>query len=186
MVENATTTLKALEAVDFEWAVHLKSVWSDIDYDIPSIHGEERDAILSRIHSLEQSTDPRSRLGLVIRGNAGAGKTHMLSALRRHVLSRDQIFILVDMTDVRQFWETVNQGYLASLEQATPTGESQLTRILRGLIRHSDAPFSLQQITDSSNPSWSTSLNQLLRGLARHDKSSTRSFADVILSLIHI
>lgn len=180
MSEGPSAALHALQEVDFEWAVHLRSVWTDIAYDIPAIHGGEREAILSRIEALRRSSQPRSPLGLVIRGNAGAGKTHMLSAIRRSVLSQAQIFVLVDMTDVRDFWETVNQGYLASLEQSTPKGETQLSLVLRGVLRSVASPLSLERITDRSQPSWASDLSGLLRDLAQHDRQGTRRHADVL------
>jgi len=180
MAEIDVQALQALAEVDFDWAVHLRSVWTDIGYDIPSIHGDERAAILSRINTLVETQDPRSPLGLVIRGSAGAGKTHMLSAIRQHVLSRSQIFILVDMTDVREFWETVNQGFLASLEQVTPTGQTQLALVLSGVLRCADVTFPLNQITDCRYPSWSSDLSVLLSGLSHLNKAATRKFADVL------
>ncbi len=180
MAEFIAMALQALKEADFEWAVHLRSVWTDIAHDIPSIHGSERAAIVSRIQALMLSADPRSPLGLFMCGTPGVGKTHMLSAIRRHVLSEAQIFILVDMTDVREFWETVNQGYLASLEQESPSGETQLALVLKGLLRHAEVPLSLHQLTDSTHPSWMSSLNELFKGLARNDKASTRKFADVL------
>ncbi|MCP9797432.1 helicase HerA domain-containing protein [Cyanobium sp. Lug-B] len=180
MADIAVEALQALSEVDFEWAVHLRSVWTDIGYDIPSIHGDERAVIFSRINTLMRSLDARSPLGLVIRGNAGAGKTHLLSAIRQHVLSRAQIFILVDMTDVREFWETVNQGFLSSLEQVTPTGHTQLALALRGLLRCVNVPFTLNQLSDCSHPSWLSNLSALFRGLSHLDKASTRKFSDVL------
>lgn len=184
MDDIQTNALRALEQVDFEWAVHIKSVWRDIDYDIPEIHGNERKAILSRIEGLNQSVDSRSPLGIVIRGNAGAGKTHLLSALRRHAHSRGQVFVLVDMTDVRDFWETVNQGFLTSLEQITPDKKTQLESALAGLVLYSELPLSLEHLTDTSSPSWMLRLKEVLGSLSKKDRAATRIYMDIIRAAV--
>jgi predicted ATPase len=126
--------LEVLRKVDFDWTLHMDSVWIDSDYHVPALHEALRQELLEQVEQTGQSPFPLSPLGRVIIGPAGAGKTHLLGALRRSVLQQGQRFVLVDMTDVRDFWETVLLGYLSSLQQSLPDGRIQFQAVLEPIL----------------------------------------------------
>src|SRR5208282_3762460 len=78
--------------------------------------------------------EQRSQLILPYIGNAGSGKTHLLSFVRREAVARGMQFVLVDMTDVKDFWSTVTLGYLDSLSRRVNGGATQLETVLGKLI----------------------------------------------------
>ncbi|MDX1605013.1 MAG: DUF87 domain-containing protein, partial [Candidatus Competibacterales bacterium] len=126
--------LEALRAVDFDWTRHTSSVWQDPPYHTPELHTAEREVLLAELDRLSGENQTHSPLGQVVLGPAGAGKTHLLGSLRPAVLERGAWFVLVDTTDVRDFWETTRQGFLDSLLQPLSEDECQYQRLLRFLL----------------------------------------------------
>lgn len=108
--------LTALLAVDFDWVKRLNEVWSDSTTDVAELHSEQRANLRERLTGLSSSRESQeAQLIVGYVGNPGSGKTHFLSFVRREALARGMQFVLVDMTDVRDFWSTVSLGYLESL-----------------------------------------------------------------------
>jgi chromosomal replication initiation ATPase DnaA len=129
------TELHALRAVDFDWALHLDSVWEDSDYHVPELHQSLRDEIVKELElRVGPPNSARSPLGWIIVGVAGSGKTHLLGALRQEIFAKDAFFLLVDMTDIHDFWETVLLGYVNSLQQEMPDNRRQYEVILGRLL----------------------------------------------------
>ena len=124
--------LTALKEANFDWVVRLDDVWRDSPYDVPELNAAIREDILYRCRQVGVNPKPNSPLGWVIVGPAGTGKTHLLSSVRRD-RSGNTVFILVDMTDVRDFWETVLLGYLNSLRE--PEDLPQSRRIIEDLLK---------------------------------------------------
>src|SRR5262245_39395805 len=126
--------LNALKAANFDWATHLSDVWSDSTWDVSDLHGPIRKDFVDKIEAMRGNAKANSPLGWVIVGGGGTGKTHLLGTFRREAAGRKVAFVLVDMTDVRNFWETVLQGYLDSLQQSFEGGRHQYRCILRNII----------------------------------------------------
>jgi len=126
--------LGALSAIDYDWTMHLRSVWSDPAFDAPQIHAEWRREFGSRLDRLETEKGSNSPLGWLMVGQPGSGKTHWLSICRKQAAERGCGFVLVDMTDVREFWSTVLQGYLDSLQQEWQPGKLQQQVLLEKFL----------------------------------------------------
>ncbi|ESA33985.1 atpase [Leptolyngbya sp. Heron Island J] len=133
---NRDLALKALRTVDFNWTTRIRHVWSTPEFHIDDLHHQERLKILAAASKLATTQSTESPLGEVITGAAGSGKTHFLAVLRQQLISQGIGFILVDMTDVHDFWETTLQGYISSLreedEEGTP--QFQLRKIIQYLL----------------------------------------------------
>ncbi|WP_169975716.1 helicase HerA domain-containing protein [Tautonia rosea] len=123
-----------LRQVDFDWAMHLSSIWRDSESDVPGLHENLRREFTAKIDAIAHSKLSHSPLGWVITGSAGTGKTHLLGSFRRKAAHRRAGFVLVDMTDVRDFWETVLQGYVLSLQVPYEDETFQHQCLLRNLI----------------------------------------------------
>lgn len=126
--------LDVLRSVDFDWTMHVRGVWTDSRFSAPDLNKEFREDILQDFSRLIHSKESFSLLGRVILGPAGAGKTHFLGELRKEVFRRSAGFVLVDMTDVDDFFETVAFGYLTSLGQPWLHGTTQARAVFYHLL----------------------------------------------------
>lgn len=120
--------LKALKKANFDWVMRLDDVWRDVPYDVPEFNAAIRKGIIEKALKIGES----SPLGWVILGPAGAGKTHLLSSLRHDALENRMTFILGDMTDVKDFRETLLLGFLSSLRE--PEALPQCRLIIKDIL----------------------------------------------------
>lgn len=176
--------LRALQRVNFDWTSHLKSVWRNSEYDVDSLHYAERQKVFAEIDRLCNTTETNSPLGMVFVGNAGSGKTHLLSAIRHYSLSHGAGFILADLTNVDDFWMTILQGYVNSLQQAEEGETPQFQKLAQHLIAITDSPVSLEELAQATAPKLAKEIKAILAALVPIDRSSTTRFQDVIRALL--
>ncbi len=126
--------LAALRKVNFDWTAHIDEIWVDQPHETDQLQSVIRAELEDYLDDLKDSSAPGSPLGIPLLGPAGSGKTHLLGVLRRQALLRKMYFILVDMTDVADFWETVSLGYLRSLQQPLADGRRQVDHWLDRMV----------------------------------------------------
>lgn len=69
-------------------------------------------------------------LGVVVRGPAGSGKTHLLGQIRERVQAGGGYFFVVELLDAASFWHSVRNGILESLGRPGAQRETQLKDLL--------------------------------------------------------
>ena len=181
------TGLAALRRADFDWVMRLDEVWRDAAYDVPALNAPLRDAVIRKCKEIGASPDPASPLGWVILGPAGAGKTHLLAGLRRASTAAGAAFILVDMTDVRDFWETMLLGFLNSLRE--PEEAPQCRRIIRDLLEKMNLPpekaeHTAHLLARQSAKGLIDNTNKLIKVIARTQKRQAVEHQDVVRALL--
>jgi hypothetical protein len=124
---------KAFTSARFDWTASLSSIWTDSPVHVPELHAEVIEEVLEKWGWMADP-DVMNPLGTIIVGEAGSGKTHLVSALRKEIIARGGLFLLGDMTDVRDFWETVQQGIINSLLRPLPDGTTQLDAVIDALL----------------------------------------------------
>ncbi|MGL5079879.1 MAG: helicase HerA domain-containing protein [Microcoleaceae cyanobacterium] len=175
--------LQALQEIDFDWTMHIKSVWRDSISDVKTLHERERKTIQNDLEKLKQAKNSSSPLGRVIIGEPGAGKTHFLAAIRQYTLVNDAAFILVDMTDVHQFWQTVLQGYLSSLQEVEADGIPQFQKLIAFLMTRSRIRVSPQQLAPAKFETIGKCVVKILETLIKIDRTLAIKFQDVVRAL---
>src|SRR5207245_932605 len=120
-------------------------------------------------------------------GSGGTGKTHLLGTFRREATRRQCAFVLVDMTDVRTFWETVLQGYIDSLQQSFEGGRFQHQVPLENLIQRMKPNKPVAEVVSILAHRKSTDLvgdiNKILGVLARAHHKETLKYQNVVRAL---
>lgn len=127
-----TTPLDVVRDFNFDWVRGLSEVWTDY-WDDEQLNAEARQIFAEKFQRLIAER-PDGIQGWIIVGQAGAGKTHLLGAFRRKAWQSNATFILVDMTGVRDFWETLRQAILDSLQQKVDDQCMQYQKVLATTI----------------------------------------------------
>lgn len=118
---------------DFNWVAPLQGVWRD-----EAAHVDATDHVADRImreFAPLQAPGARTLIGQVVNGPAGSGKTHLLGALRRRAWEAGASFVLIDLVGVTDFWRTALLGFIRSLRQTTPNGQSQYQTVFLSALR---------------------------------------------------
>jgi hypothetical protein len=177
--------IAALRRVDFDWAAHVDQIWSDNAADISELQKEARSELEERIDTLRHSRSEFSPLGVPLLGAAGAGKTHLLGVLRRRALDAGMFFVLVDMTDVHNFWDTVLLGYLRSLQQPGHQGRRQLDNWLAGLLKRFGARVKrADSIPAQRPPGLINTCNEVIQAVRNDYRDKAQEHGDVLRALV--
>ncbi|MGB3137385.1 MAG: hypothetical protein WBB18_11320, partial [Nodosilinea sp.] len=185
MSENILTALKN---IDFDWARHVKSVWHDSPFDVDNLNVNERQAVFDRLETLKQTQQTAAPLGLVIRGLPGAGKTHLLSVIRKQAVAQGMFFVLVDMTDIRNFWETVLEGYVVSLQEEHEDGtpQFQLQRLVQYLVILTGRKVSPKKMAGLDLKNMKNANQHILNTIARRHRQEALRFQDIVKAIIFL
>lgn len=177
---DTAQALAALKGADFSSTAKLDSIWSDDrTFHVPDIHRSALDALVRTFQRLQQDHDT---LGEVIRGPAGAGKTHLLGELRRRI-GCDGYFVAFNLAGLNDFWEMAALGYLDSLQRPDPEGKRQLFSVLEGYLRSLDVPEArLRFIEAQKTPNRQVIDNYLSEGRLKLGREA-REHQDVIRAL---
>lgn len=180
--------IDAIRAVDFDWAVRLKNIWVDPAYDVPAFNADLRAALVTQLATLNASIAEDSPLGWTILGVGGSGKTHLLSVLRREAIKQRIAFVLVDMTDVHDFWDSVLLGYYSSLQQRCDGERYQYQIILERFLDSNQPPkpgkFVLDVLSKMQTPELPKRFKEVIDFLGRRHREEIGKHQDVIRALL--
>lgn len=139
--------LELMRMVNFDWVMRLDSVWRDHSFHIEDLNADIVRYLSSELETLN-TPDCNNPLGCVLVGPAGVGKTHLLSTLRKEALKRGASFVLVDMTDVHDFWDTVLLGYVNSLGKPSSDAKPLFKKLLCSIAEIGGKQFDHTQFMD--------------------------------------
>lgn len=120
----------ALASLRLTWAPTSDDLWRP--QDATHVHGLNEHAVADVMDAFGDALrDAASApLGVVIRGTAGTGKTHLLGQIRERVQAEGGFFFVVELLDASSFWESVRSGILESLGRPGAGRETQLKDLL--------------------------------------------------------
>jgi len=180
--------LDVIRSVNFDWAMRLSEVWSHAAWDIPELHASVRSEFARKLEIMRENPGVGSPLGWVIVGGGGTGKTHLLGTFRREATRRKCAFVLVDMTDVRSFWESVLQGYIDSLQQSFGNAVFQYEWVLRNIIERLGPNKPVIQIlsilAERKSKDLQGDIGKVLSALSRVFPKETLKYQNVVRALI--
>lgn len=121
----------ALASVQFGWAVTPDDIWSPMHHHVDGLHPHAVDGIAQAVITAVRR--PKAGpMGIVLRGERGVGKTHMLGWLRQHVQQQGGSFFLLKLLDGHSFWAGAVHGVVSGLLDRQG---GQLGRLLAELAR---------------------------------------------------
>ena len=163
----STEELTALAALTFNWTRALDDVWTDLSYHVDGLHEQTADLIRAGI--AEATADSSRPLGLVIQGERGVGKTHLLGWTREQVQRAGGYFFLVGDLFTKAFWEQVLGSMVEQLLPFPDGSRNQLATLLTGLADRVGLEGSFRaQVTGEAPPS-PEALKVFIAALRRND-----------------
>jgi hypothetical protein len=176
--------LIALRHVNFDWTAHIDEIWADQQHETERLQRPIREELLETLEQLKKSPKKESPLGIPLLGPAGSGKTHLLGFVRREALAQGTYFILADMTDVADFWETVSLGYLRSLQQQSG-GRRQVDRWLDRMVElYGKDNQKAKDLPKQRPPALINRTDELIAQVRAKHRAETQEHVDVLRALI--
>jgi adenylylsulfate kinase-like enzyme len=121
---------KALESLYFNFAPAADDLWqSQGSLHVGGLHDETLGEVMNAYRQAERQHQSNP-LGVVIRGQAGSGKTHLLGQVRAQVQDAGGFFFMVELLDGSNFWRSARGGILESLGRPSVKHETQLRHLL--------------------------------------------------------
>ena len=180
--------LELLRAADFDWTVRLNDVWGPPPADVPELHADYRASFVETLEKMERHEGSGSPLGWVLVGPGGSGKTHLMGAFRREAARRGHPFVMVDLTDVKDFWASVLQGYVHSLqkqiEDDVPQHRWVLGNIIRKLGPSKPVAQVLKLLADRKSEDLRGDMNKVLQAMHKVWPAETLKYQNVIRAVI--
>ncbi len=167
--------LRALRDIQFEWAPTQEDVWFPPESHVEGLHGSAIQTVLEAMQRAERSSGTNP-LGVVIEGQPGSGKTHLLSWIREQVQGLGGFFFLLGMPQEGDFAPIVVQAFLEGFGRPATNHRDQLTMLLDGLASRAMVSKELRDRIVGLLPLTSDGLEDFV---------SRVTFADRRLSLQH-
>ena len=123
--------LTALAGLTFDWTRALDDVWTDQRYHVDGLHAVTAALIGNGIRAV--TADGAKPLGIVIQGQRGVGKTHLLGWTREQVQRSGGFFFLVGDLFTKAFWEQVLGSMVEQLLPLPDGSRNQLAALLTRL-----------------------------------------------------
>jgi len=165
--QDEKTSLAALAALNFNWTRTLNDVWAPAPFHVEGLHAEVSAAIDRAIATAEAGD--ANPLGLVIQGQRGVGKTHLLGWTREQVQRAGGYFFLVGDLSAKAFWEELLGCVVEQLLPLPDGSRDQLRTLLTALAdRTGLEPVIRDAVTGQTTPTPVT-LRVFIRELRRID-----------------
>jgi len=96
---------------------------------VPGINESALGDVMAAFADARHNLAP-SPLGVVLQGQAGSGKTHMLGQVRERVQAEGGFFFIIELLDATSFWQSALGGILESFGRPGAQRETQLKDLL--------------------------------------------------------
>ncbi|GAA2211955.1 hypothetical protein GCM10009850_074160 [Nonomuraea monospora] len=172
-----------LAALTFNYTESADDVWRRSAYHVAGLHGAStrilRDGLAEAAHRPETSP-----IGVVIQGQRGTGKTHLLGWVREQVQSQGGYFVLVGLLDARGFWESTMVSILDSLSRRGADGQAQLTLFLDRLATETGLTRMARRAITGKRPVTREELDAFVVALRRREPQVGRECQDTVRALV--
>ncbi|MFI5956688.1 helicase HerA domain-containing protein [Cryptosporangium sp. NPDC051539] len=175
--------LRALRSVRIHFAPTPDDVWNPNPFHVDGMHQRAIDAVLYGLDDAAES-DGGSPIGVVIQGQRGTGKTHLMGWLRDQIQDRDGYFFLLSLVDPTAFWPSAVVSILDGLTRRVKRRMPQRRALLMRLADEGGlAPGLLPQIL-GDEPLTPPALTAFIRALQNVDGQIARDCQDTARALV--
>lgn len=174
---------EALAVLRFDWAETPDHIWSTSPYHVDGLHERAEQEIRLGINDANWSEGP-SPIGLVLQGQKGVGKTHLLGWVRREVQRQKGYFFLIALNFGESFWSDAADAVRSGLMRVDDHGDTQLARFLRQLCVRIGTPDPVTQAIAGDASLTGDDLQVFMAGLRRLDPMIGRESGDTARALV--
>ncbi len=176
--------LRALREVRFDWALMEEDVWAPSPFHVDGLHEVAKRQVGGGIDAAERSAGSNP-IGVVVEGDKGTGKTHLLGWAREEVQARGGYFFLVGVHEGSSFWHNVLIGVVNGLlrPMRPAGGDQQLRVLLRRLAERVGVPADVAAAVAGDASLTPSELDTFGAALQRRDGLVGRQCQDVVRAL---
>ncbi|HEY0934022.1 MAG TPA: hypothetical protein VGD91_09790 [Trebonia sp.] len=159
--------LAALAALTFNWTRTLNDVWVPAPFHVEGLHAEVSADIGQAV--AEANAGDYNPLGIVIQGQRGVGKTHLLGWTRERVQRAGGYFFLVGDLSAKAFWEELLGCVVEQLLPLPDGSRDQLRVLLTALADRAGLEPVMRDAVTGQAPPTPVTLRVFIRELRRLD-----------------
>jgi len=172
-----------LEALRLNWARKPQEVWKDTASHVAGLHPQAVRGIDAGLADALDDEDANP-LGLVIQGQRGSGKTHLLGQVRERVQSFGGYFFLIGPLNGNSFWESVSLALAKDLLRELPGRRPQLPLFLARLADQLDVESPLRDAVVGAAPLERDHLKRFIDAFRGRHRVLGRETQDTLRALI--
>jgi hypothetical protein len=175
---------EALASLRLTWAPTTDDLWRpQAATHVPGLNEYAVDDVMAAFGDAVR--DPVSApLGVVIRGTAGTGKTHLLGQIRERVQPANGFFFVVELLDAASFWESVRSGVLESLGRPGAHRETQLKDLLWELSSIAHVSRAERRAIIGDDDLDRETLDRFVNALAKAHRDPVRDYHQTLRALV--
>jgi Helicase HerA, central domain len=173
----------ALEELTFNPAPTPDDVWRPSPYNVPELHERVVREILTGVNRARREEDA-TPLGVAMQGRAGAGKTHLLGAVREQIQREGGFFFLVNLINGKTFWESTALCIVEGMGHDAIGWGTQLKTFLRWLTAHLGIPAEVRDAVAGDVPLTRADLDTFIHALRRFNREVGRECQDTARALV--
>ncbi|WP_045878343.1 DUF87 domain-containing protein [Pseudofrankia sp. DC12] len=174
----------AFAALKLDWVRTPEDVWRSAPDHVDGIHPVAARSVTDNLATATASTGRPNPMGLVIQGQAGTGKTHLLGWVRERVHAAGGYFFLVGPLGGTPFWESVLASVVDGLTREIDGHDTQLRVFLRRLATLISAPPEVTAVVTGQAPYEQSRLKDLVVALRSFDRVIGRDCQDTLRALV--
>lgn len=170
----------ALASIQFGSVLGPDEIWSPLSHHVDGLHPRATEEIVRAVRGARNR--PRhTPTGIVISGERGVGKTHMLGWLRQHVQNEGGYFFMPRLIDGASFWAGAVHGIVTQLLGA---GGGQLARMLGALAESTGCGSELSMRLRGTLPVHWEDIDELLDRVEDIDIRVAQECRDTLRALV--
>jgi hypothetical protein len=173
---------KALQQLRFEWSPTQEEVWTGPEIHVAGLNQAIADGVLAAF-SRAQRSPAANPLGIVLEGQPGVGKTHLLSWICQQVQRAGGYFFLLGVPQ-RNFWDCLVQAFLEGLTRPAHSHPDQLTKLLDGLCDQSMVNSSIRDEILGRKPLTKDGLEDFIDKFRYIDPNQGRRYHQTLRALV--
>lgn len=174
MNETEERALRAISRV-LTWTTGAEHAWNPPPFHVDGMHPRAEQLILDGIDEASAASRT-SPLGVVIQGEGGAGKTHLLGWVRGRIAQAGGYFFLVDFSTGDDFWRRTTGAMVEDLGRPAggPEAPTQAVVALRALAALAGAGDRIEAALAGEPDITREDLDALVNGLVARDRQLLR------------